>query len=178
MRLPEYRLIMNSITATPLIIGRFGRTFGVSGWIKIISFTTSKENILDFKPWLIKKQDSWEEFNYSESKIHAGSIVIKLPNCSSPEAASRFTNIEIAVWHDQLPKLKNDEYYCVDLIGLEVVNKEGVNFGVVQDIMPTGSNDVLVVVGERRRLIPYLSHVILKVDLTSKIITVDWEEDF
>jgi len=79
---------------------------------------------------------------------------------------------------EQLPKLRGEDYYWDDLIGLEVINKEKVNLGVVQSLIATGSNDVLIVMGERKRLIPYISSVVLCVDLASKIIEVDWGQDF
>ena len=162
----------------PIIVGRFGRSFGILGWIKVISFTTPSENILQFKPWLIQKNNLWEEICIENSKKHADNIIVKLPNCSSPEEVSRFTNIKIGIWQKQLPKLKKGDYYWADLIGLEVINKESINLGVVQDIMATGSNDVLVVIGKSRRLVPYTSNVILDVNLVNKIIQVDWDEDF
>jgi len=164
--------------ATPIIVGRFGKTFGVSGWLKINSFTDPKENILNFKHWLIKKNNLWQEISFASSKKQADNIIIKLPNCNSPEEAALFTNIEIGVLRKNLPKLKKDEYYWNDLVGLKVINKQGLNLGIVKDLMATGANDVLVVAGEKNRLIPYLSHVIQKIDLDNKIIHVDWEEDF
>lgn len=162
----------------PLLVGNFGRVFGVLGWIKVVSLTVPKENILDIQPWLLKKNGSWEEVCFEDSKKHAGDIIVKLPGCNSPEISRCLTNVEIFVRRDQLPKLKSDEYYWVDLVGLEVINKDGINFGVVQSLIATGSNDVLVVIGDRKRLIPYLSDVILQVDLASKTICVNWDADF
>jgi 16S rRNA processing protein RimM len=166
------------VDTAPLVVGRFGKTFGILGWIKVISFTTPNDNILKFNPWLVQKSDRWEEVYIEKSRKHSSSIVVKLPNCSSPEEASLFTNAKIGVWRKQIPKLKDNEYYWSDLYGLEVVNKEGINLGVVQELIATGSNDVLVVVGKKRCLIPYLSNVILKVDLSNETIQVDWPEDF
>ncbi len=162
----------------PLIVGRFGKSFGILGWIKVISFTTPSENILEFKPWLMKKHGVWEEVYLEGGRRHAGNVIVKLPNCNSPEAAKLFTNSQIGVWRKQLPKLKADEFYWSELYGLEVINKEDIHLGIVKDLYATGSNDVLVVEGQRRCLIPYLSNVIVKVDLSNKIIRVDWPEDF
>ena len=167
---------MNSVDL--MEVGRFGRAFGISGWIKVISLTTTKESILEFEPWFIKKNNVWEEFYFEDCKERANSIIVKLPNCSSPEQASQFTNIEIAIKREQLPELKDGEYYWDELIGLEVINKDNVVLGAVQSLMETGSNDVLVVVGEKRILVPYTSEVIVNVDPIKKIIRVDWEKDY
>jgi len=166
--------------SNPIVIGRFGKVFGIQGWIKVNSFTTPRKSILDFRPWFIQKNNScfWEKICFDASREHLESIIVKLPNCNSPEEARVYTNIEIGVWREQLPKLPPDEYYWTDLIGLKVVNLNGVDFGMVQELMATGSNDVLVVLGDRKYLIPYLSDVVLKVDLVNKTIYVDWEQDF
>ncbi|CAL7959883.1 Ribosome maturation factor RimM [Gammaproteobacteria bacterium] len=161
-----------------IIIGSFGKTFGVRGWIKINSFTSPKRNIIDFRPWLIQRNNSWEEIRVEASREHSDNIIVKLPNCSSPEEAQNFTNTKIAVWQKQLPKLQPNEYYWMDLIGLKVINLQEIEFGVVQDLMATGANDVLIVAGDRKRLIPYISNIILNVDLAKKIIQVDWQQDF
>jgi 16S rRNA processing protein RimM len=163
----------------PTVIGSFGKSFGIRGWIKVNSLTNPQANILNFKPWLIRKNDSWEEIYFEDSRQHADNIIVKLPNCNSPEEArNNFTNIKIGVWRKQLPKLPTNEYYWAELIGMQVMNSSGVDFGVVQELTATGANDVLVVAGDRKRLIPYTSNVILKVDLAKKIIQVDWEQDF
>jgi len=162
----------------PIIIGSFGKTFGVWGWIKINSFTNPKRNILDFKPWLIQKNNLWEEVYFEDGRERPDNIIVKLPNCDSPEEARNFTNIKIAVWHKQLPKPQTNEYYWTDFIGLKVINSDEVDLGIIQELMATGANDVLVVIGDRKRLIPYISNVILNVDLVKKIIRVDWDPDF
>jgi 16S rRNA processing protein RimM len=163
---------------SPIIIGTFGKTFGVWGWIKINSFTIPKRNIITFKPWLVQRNNSWQEVYIEASRAHSNTIIIKLPNCNSPEEAQNFTNAKIAIWQKQMLKLKTNEYYWIDLIGLKVINLQDVELGVVQDLMKTGANDVLIVVGSRKRLIPYISNTILNVDLAKKIIQVDWEQDF
>ena len=65
------------------------------------------------------------------------------------------------------------------MLGLEVVNTQGQVFGKVDSLFETGSNDVLVVQGERERLVPWIMHqVIQSVDLNEKRMVVDWDADF
>lgn len=162
----------------PIVIGSFGKTFGILGWIKVNSLTSPRKNILDFKPWLIKRKQSWEEICIAASREHSNNIIVKLPNYNSPEEAQSLVNAKIAIWQKQLPKLQLSEYYWTDLIDLKVINSQGFDLGTVQDLMSTGANDILVVFGNRKRLIPYISQAILKVDLPEKIIQVDWEQDW
>ena len=173
-----YEFIFPKFMSDPIIIGNFGKTFGVWGWIKINSFTNPKENILNFRPWLIQRNNSYEEICFEDSKKRPDNIIVKLPNCNSPEEAQKFTNAKIAVWSKQLPKLNANEYYWSDLVGLKVINLQKIDLGIVQELSETGANDVLIVIGDRKRLIPYISSVILKVDLTKKTIHVDWQHDF
>ena len=83
-----------------------------------------------------------------------------------------------------LPKLKSEEYYWSDLIGLAVKNQQNVDFGNITDVFATGANDVIVVKdvaksdSGQERLIPYIAQVILAVDLGAKTMLVDWDSDF
>jgi 16S rRNA processing protein RimM len=79
-----------------------------------------------------------------------------------------------------------DDFYWRDLIGCQVKTDKGYDLGIVTEIMETGSNDVLVVkansndaFGQKERLIPFIEQqVISNVDITSKLITVNWQPDF
>lgn len=88
-------------------------------------------------------------------------------------------NTEIGVRRDQLPATAPDEYYWNDLLGLEVMNLQGEPLGRVDHLIETGANDVLVVRGERERLIPFvLNQVVMRVDLKAGEIEVDWDKDY
>ena len=87
--------------------------------------------------------------------------------------AKTYTNIDICINREQLPKLPKGEYYWSDLEGLTVINKSGKKLGTVDHLIATGSNDVLVL--ENNIMIPYIDDVILEIDLKEKIIQVDWE---
>ncbi len=86
---------------------------------------------------------------------------------------------EIGIRRDQLPATEPDEYYWRDLQGMNVVTLDGEPLGIVDHLLETGANDVLVVKGERERLIPFLvDQVVVKVDLDMREIQVDWDKDF
>jgi len=84
----------------------------------------------------------------------------------------------LAVDRQQLPQLEENEYYWDDLIGLNVYDLQHNDLGKVIELIETGANDVLVVSGEKERLIPYIPQVIVKIDLTEKRIEVDWDKEF
>ena len=86
---------------------------------------------------------------------------------------------EIGIRRDQLPATVSGEYYWHDLLGLKVVTVTGELLGTVDQLIETGANDVLVVGGDRERLIPFvLDKVIVNVDLDKAEIRVDWDKDF
>ena len=98
----------------------------------------------------------------------------------------QLTGALIAITPDQLQVLSEDEFYWRDLVGLRVINREGIELGTVQRLMETGANDVLVVSDEqsaeqggREHLVPWTpGQAVLEVDLEQGRILVDWDEDF
>ncbi len=161
-----------------IVIGKFGRVHGIQGWIKINSFADPQENILEFSPWYIKKNNSWQELDIEQVLLRGKNIVAKLTDIDVREIAQTYTNIDIYVEKSQLPNLPKGEYYWSDLEGLTVINQDGVNFGTVQYLLATGSNDVLAVKNTKERLIPYIDDVVVSIDMDKKIITVNWDAEF
>ena len=95
------------------------------------------------------------------------------------DAASALIGAEIEVDRALLGPPPAGQYYWADLEGMEVENVQGVRLGVVDHLMATGANDVLVVIGERHHLVPFVpDRVVRHVDAVGRRITVDWDEDF
>jgi 16S rRNA processing protein RimM len=162
-----------------VLLGRIDGLFGIKGWVKVYSYTRSRDGILDYNPWRIKLRGAeWREFKVAEGRKQRAGVVVRLDGVEDRDAAAKFIGAEIAVQRRQLAKLKKGEYYWADLEGLKVVNLEGVEFGTVSHLLETGANDVVVVSGERERLIPYTSQAIREVDLDGGILRVDWDKDF
>lgn len=152
--------------------------FGVQGWIKVHPYTETVDALTDYATWWLGKNGAYTEYRVLEAKAHSSEVVAKLPGIDDRDAAFSLRGMEIAVPRAALPKAKRDEYYWTDLIGLKVVNTEGLTFGTVKTMLATGANDVLVVEGDQERLIPFLRHVIHKVDLDSGTIYVEWGADY
>ena len=92
---------------------------------------------------------------------------------------AKLTNALVVIERSELPDTEEDSYYWADLIGLQVVTTDGTELGQVERMMETGANDVVVVSGERERLIPWVKgSVIRSVDLDGRTIVVDWDADF
>ncbi|MDP3705585.1 MAG: ribosome maturation factor RimM [Legionellaceae bacterium] len=162
-----------------IVIGRFGRPQGLKGFIRVISFTEPQQNIVSYTPWYIKLDGAWQPVKLLEIEKHSKFILVQVDGYQQREQVSLLTNIDIVVQRAKLPSLPPGDYYWHELTGMKVVNKEGLLLGDVTDIVATGSNDVLVVVGEKRHLIPYLlGEYVINIDDNQRLITVDWDADF
>lgn len=160
-----------------IIIGRIGTAYGVKGWLKVFSFAEIYTNILDFNPWYLEDGEEWKAIHVEEGREHGKGLVAKLAGYETPETARVLTGKNIAILRAQLPKLEKNEYYWSDLQGLTVIDQHGATLGKVIYLIETGSNDVLVVKGEKEYAIPYLpGQVVLSVDLDNQVMKVDWEE--
>jgi 16S rRNA processing protein RimM len=180
LRPRQKRLPLNKTdTSNDLVImGRVVAPYGVFGWLKIVPDTEEFDGLLDYKTWWIGKDNDWRELAVKEAKIHNDVLVVKLQSIDDRDAAVACKGKQIAVPRASLPKLKGEEYYWSDLIGLTVKNQQNVDFGKITDVFATGANDVIVATGDKERLIPYIAQVIVEVDLDAKTMLVDWDAEF
>ena len=162
-----------------VMMGRISGLFGVKGWVKIYSHTDPRENILQYNPWYLEIQGEWKPVKLVVGQRHGKGVVVQLEGYADRDAASALINVNIAVPQAMLPTLSDGEVYWSELEGLKVVTTDGVDLGVVDHLIDTGANDVLVVKGDRERLIPYVRQdVVTKLDLENGLLEVDWDPDF
>ncbi|HEY8096501.1 MAG TPA: ribosome maturation factor RimM [Methylobacter sp.] len=160
-------------------VGKISGVFGVKGWVKVFSFTDPRENILTYSPWLLQKGDQIKTVNVVDGQLQGKTIVAQLAGIDDRDQAESLMGWDIFITQDQLPKAAKGEYYWSDLIGLQVETIDGVQLGAVDSLLETGANDVIIVQGERERVIPFLQgRTIIKVDLDAGNIIVDWDPDF
>ena len=110
-------------------------------------------------------------------------IVAQLAGVQYRDQAEPFISMQIYIKKDQLLPLAEGEFYWTDMLQCEVTNTAGEQLGIVESIIETGANDVLVVHQQQgetvyERLIPYSTETVLSLDTVSKKITVDWDADY
>jgi 16S rRNA processing protein RimM len=160
-------------------VGRISGVFGVKGWLKVFSFTDPRENILSYSPWLLKKGGEIKQLDVIDGALHGKAVIAQLDDIIDRDQAAGFVGWDIFITHNQLPETTEGEYYWSDLVGLKVETVEGVQLGVVDSLLETGANDVLVVQGERERAIPFLQgETIINIDLDAGTMIVDWDPEF
>jgi len=168
-----------------VVLARIGKVHGLKGWVRLNSFTSPPDNLLEYQEFLIQQDGQEKPLLLAECRQQAGKLLGKFKGFDSPETARQLTGLDLYLRNDQLPELEQDEYYWHQLQGLDVFNLQQQRYGKVQTLLETGANDVLVVrpdaesVDDRERLIPYLRDSVIKsIDLESGKLTVDWEIDF
>lgn len=162
-----------------VIVGRVSGLFGVRGWLKVFSFTEPRENILAYSPWVLNRGNETIECVVAEGKIHGKGLIARIDGVDDRDAAALYVGADIRVDRDQFAGAVEGEYYWADLEGMQVETAAGQELGTVTSLFATGANDVLVVGGKRRRLIPFVVDEIVKsVDWDTRTIVVDWDPDF
>jgi len=159
------------------VVGRISGLYGVRGWVKVFSETEPRANILTYHPWYLGA--GHRPWGLAEGRPHGKGLVARLAGCEDRDQAAAVVGLEIRIRRDQLPWPVADEFYWADLVGLSVETLEGKPLGRVGRVFATAANDVLVVDGERERLLPFLwDRVIKDVDLGLGRIRVDWDPEF
>lgn len=163
-------------------LGRISAAYGIKGWLKVWSYTDPLENITSYQPWYLKQKGSWQEVKVINSRRQGKGLIAQLEGCETRDDVDAYIGKEIAVPGGSLASLAEGEYYWSQLEGLTVLNTERQVFGVIDHILETGANDVIVVkataasIDEQERLIPYLKEKVIKsVSLETGEIIIDWD---
>ena len=162
-------------------MGQLGAPFGVQGWVKVHPYTEQPASLLDYPHWWLRatSEEEWLAANIEAVQMQGATLIVKFADCPVREQAALRRGWQIGVERAALPPARDNEYYWADLIDREVVNKEGIRFGRVREVLRTGANDVLVVASaedRRERLIPFIETAICTVD--GGTIIVDWGADW
>lgn len=162
-----------------LTVGTVAGVYGVHGWVRIHSHTDPIENILSYPRWFLYRDGGWQACKPVSGRRQGKGLVAALEGVTDRDQARGLMGAEIAVPRADLPPPAEDEYYWIDLEGLRVQTATGDDLGTVHHLFATGANDVMVVRGERERLIPFvLEQVVASVDFDTGVIRVDWDPEF
>jgi 16S rRNA processing protein RimM len=175
-------------------VGRIVGAWGVKGAFKVLAHAGDPLALFSSKRWFLQAPDGqWRPglpalLRITQAREQAGVVVASAQEVDDRSAAQALTGTRVFVLRSSFPTVGDGEYYWVDLIGLAVMNREGVALGAVTDLIDTGVHSVLRV---RRpdapadatpeaaeRLIPFVAAYIDSVDLDAKLIRVDWGLDY
>jgi 16S rRNA processing protein RimM len=193
--------------ADAIEVGRIADAWGIKGWFKVLPHSALPEALFSSKRWYLLPSDRVVGGSKSptaksaaasagaskpvllkikEAKEHADTVVASSLDVADRNQAEALKGARIFVPRSSFPTAGTDEYYWVDLLGLDVFNREGVALGQVKDLMSTGPQTVLVLAQASvepgkpaiERMIPFVSAFVDNVDLLGRKITVDWQLDY
>lgn len=160
-----------------VVLGRVGAPFGVRGWVKVRSYTEPPEGIVNYVPWELARNGSLGARAVIDWKAAGGQLAVRLDGVDSREAASALTGAEVRVERSVLPPTAPGEYYWDDLVGLDAVSRDGEPLGRVSGILELPAHPVLVLTGDRERLVPLVRERLVDVDLGAGRLTLDWHPE-
>ena len=178
------------LPADAIEVGRIADAWGIKGWFKVLPHSASPEALFSSKRWFLQPAERGAKtfagtvlLKVKEAKEHSDSVVATSAEVPDRNAAELLKGARIFVSRASFPTPETDEYYWVDLIGLDVVNREGVALGADRELLHTGPQTVLVLAYEedgkaKERMIPFVSAYIDTVDLAGRRITADWQPDY
>jgi 16S rRNA processing protein RimM len=179
------------LPADAVEVGRILDAWGIKGWFKIQPHSASPEALFSSKRWFLQPPERGAKTSFSgtvrlsikEARDHADSVVASAHEIPDRTAAEGLKGARIFVARSSFPTPAEGEYYWVDLIGLAVVNREGLALGTVIDLMATGPQQVLVITYQAdgktlERMIPFVAAYVDEVDLPGRQIKVDWQPDY
>jgi len=178
------------LPADAIEVGRIAVAWGIKGWFKVLPHSASPEALFSSKRWFLQPAERGAKtfvgtvlLNITEAKEHSDSVVATAQQVPDRNTAELLKGARIFVSRASFPTPATDEYYWVDLIGLDVVNRETVALGQVRELLQSGPQTVLVLAYEedgvaKERMIPFVSAYIDTVDLAGRRITADWQPDY
>lgn len=170
---------MSGAPQKQVVLGRVSGLMGVKGWIKVHSYTEPRESIVAFKHWILRDEGVESRVEVETGRRQGRTVVAKLQGIDDRDEARELIGAEIAVAREDLPPCEPGEYYWTDLEGLEVRTLAEEALGRVDFLFSTGDHDVMVVAGERERMIPFVrERIVREVDLERGVITVDWDPSY
>lgn len=183
-------LVAAELPADAIEVGRIQDAWGIKGWFKVLPHSADPAALFSAKCWFLlptergpKTFTDVASLTVRESKLHSGTVVASALGIDDRSAADALRGARIFLPKSNFPATQKDEYYWVDLIGLDVVNREGENLGQVSELLSTGAQTVLVIdqvqgAESVQRMIPFVAVYVDDVDLKQRRILVDWHSDY
>jgi 16S rRNA processing protein RimM len=175
------------LPADAIEVARIADAWGIKGWFKVLPHSAQPEALFSSKRWFLQPPGAaaGRAFRLAirEAKEHSDCVVATSDEVPDRTAAEALRGARVFVPRSSFPSAGDDEYYWVDLIGLAVVNREGVALGSVRELLASGPQTTLVLEAQEagrpvERMVPFVAAFVDQVDLAGRLITVDWQPDY
>lgn len=162
-----------------IVLGRVVAPHGVTGWLRVHPFGDDPLSWRAMPAWWLGEEPNWQRRQLVTCKMQGSTLLVRFEGIDDRDSASALVGAYVAAPREELPETSVGEYYWGDLIGLAVVNMDGILLGSVEGLIETGANAVLQVrSGDLQRLLPFIESVVRTVDRPGARILVDWQPDW
>ncbi|MGU7779435.1 ribosome maturation factor RimM [Burkholderia sp. PU8-34] len=172
-------------------VGAVVDAYGLKGWVKVAAHADAGRGgdaLLSARQWWLERGAERRSARITQAKTHGDTVVAQPVGCGDRDTALALRGFRVFVRRDDFPALASDEFYWVDLIGLEVVNEQSVALGKVVGMIDNGVHSIMRIeypaTGKNgqpaaaERLIPFVGVYVKTVDQAARRIVVDWEADY
>ena len=129
-----------------------------------------------------QEQASLRAYQVKQAKMHSGTVVMALDGVVDRDQALALKGARILVGREAFPRVEDNSYYWVDLIGCQARNLQDQCLGEVLDVTENGAHGVIAigdpVSNTVKQLVPFVKEVVQSVDLSQQVITLDWQADW
>lgn len=157
-----------------LQVGAITQTHGIKGEVKVFPTTDDAHRFKKLGKVTLDNGKERLDMEIEGVKFFKQYVILKFKGYDSINEIEKYKGARLLVTRENAVRLKKDEYFIADLIGLEVVTDEGEKFGTLTDVLVTGANDVYVVRRENGAevLLPAIKECILQIDMEQNRMTV------
>jgi 16S rRNA processing protein RimM len=181
-------------------VGRILDAWGVKGWVKVQAFSSDAQALFSSRRWFAKPPEANAAIAVRAGakpvppllkilgiKEHGDGIVAHVQGVTDRAGAEALGGARLFISRASFPAADPNEYYWIDLIGLNVVNRQGEALGSVEGLIDTGPHSVLRITPpgmtapikpDQERLVPFVKAFVDDVDMEQRLITVDWGLDY
>jgi len=170
-------------------VGRILGAWGVKGGIKVKPFSADPQALFSSKRWFVEPSEAKPGhlvpplLRVVQAREQNDAVVATVQEVTDRDTAQALAGARVFVARSSFPSADNvDEFYWIDLIGLDVATREGLALGSVIGLIETGPHCVLRIrpadADAEEVLIPFVDAYVDRVDLPGRTVHVDWQADF
>lgn len=169
-----------------VLVGHVSGAYGLQGWVRVRPYSSEADALLNARTWWLDKP-VMRDVEIMQSKMHGEDVVARIMGCSDRDAAELLKGAVVHVSRKHFPALSDNEFYWVDLIGLDVITTQGETLGQVAGLIDNGAHPILRVAltaahpdekSPAETLIPFVDQYVKAVDIALRKVTVDWGRDY
>ena len=157
-----------------LQVGIISSTHGVRGEVKVFPTTDDVKRFKKLKKVILDTGREHLPLEVESVKFFKQFAIVKFKGIDNINDIEKYKGKSLLVDRENAVKLRKDEYFIADMIGLQVYTEDGKDFGVLKDVLETGANDVYIIdsVKHGEVLIPAIKQCILDVDIEGQKMTI------